>query len=569
MALVDYLGRPVRVEALKQEVAGPTLSGVRSIISEHPASGLTPGRLASILRQAENHDALAYLALAEDMEEKDLHYLGVLGTRKRQVSQLPITVESPSDDPDDEANTQLVRDWLERDTLQMELFDILDAVGKGFSRTEIVWDMSERQWLPNRLEWRDPRWFTFDRIDGRTPMLRGDDGFPVPLDAFKYICHDHQAKSGLPIRGGLARPASWAWMFKNYSLKDWVAFAEVYGMPLRMGRYDNGETPENIALLARAVADMGSDAAAVFPKSMEVIFGDGKQSAAGGSAEVYERLCIFLDQQMSKAVLGQTGTTDATTGGFGSSGQVHDEVRGDIENADAKQLSASLNRDIVRPIVDLNRGPPASGKYPRIKIGREESIDIPETVGAVDKLVRLGARIPESWARKIVGAPEPKADEAVLQVSGPPAIDPNADPALGAPGGPFQPGPENKGRTARPPAKAPAGGPRSSRGFSALPPASQRAFHAQGHSSTATGDALDRMIEADLGDWEPVLEAVVDPVREVLARCSTLTEARDRLTEALGAMDDGPFTELLARAGFNAHLAGLAGLDLSDSGTDQ
>jgi len=28
------------------------------------------------------------------------------------------------------------------------LFDILDALGKGFSATEIIWDTSGREWRP-------------------------------------------------------------------------------------------------------------------------------------------------------------------------------------------------------------------------------------------------------------------------------------------------------------------------------------------------------------------------------------------------------------------------------------
>ena len=37
-----------------------------------------------------------YLELAEDMEEKDLHYLSVLGTRKNAVAQLDLIVSAAS-----------------------------------------------------------------------------------------------------------------------------------------------------------------------------------------------------------------------------------------------------------------------------------------------------------------------------------------------------------------------------------------------------------------------------------------------------------------------------------------
>ncbi len=61
--------------------------------------------------------------------------------------------------------------------------------------------------------------------------LRGDIGIqPMtePLLPYKFIVHVAKAKAGLPIRGGLARAAGWTYLFKNYVLKDWVTFAEVY-----------------------------------------------------------------------------------------------------------------------------------------------------------------------------------------------------------------------------------------------------------------------------------------------------------------------------------------------------
>ena len=117
-ALIDVNGRPLRQAAqmMGREVSAPTMSGIRSIWSSHPAQGLDPSRLTQILRAAENGDATAYLELAEEMEEKDLHYLGLMGTRKRQVSQLPVTVEAAGDSSEDEGDAQLARDWLLRPT---------------------------------------------------------------------------------------------------------------------------------------------------------------------------------------------------------------------------------------------------------------------------------------------------------------------------------------------------------------------------------------------------------------------------------------------------------------------
>ncbi|PZU56036.1 MAG: DUF935 domain-containing protein, partial [Sphingobium sp.] len=83
--LVDHRGQPLRREVLTKEVAGPTLAGLRSPIAGYPGDGLTPVRLAQILRGADHGDPRSYFELAEQIEERDPHYVGVLSTRKRSV----------------------------------------------------------------------------------------------------------------------------------------------------------------------------------------------------------------------------------------------------------------------------------------------------------------------------------------------------------------------------------------------------------------------------------------------------------------------------------------------------
>src|SRR5690606_4998872 len=104
----------------------------------YPGDGLDPRRLATILREADEGEPLRYFELAETIEERDLHYAGVLGTRKRSVAQLDVQVDSASDEAADVDRADMVREWLGRDELQDEMFDMLDCIGKGISITEIV-----------------------------------------------------------------------------------------------------------------------------------------------------------------------------------------------------------------------------------------------------------------------------------------------------------------------------------------------------------------------------------------------------------------------------------------------
>ncbi|MBP0483952.1 DUF935 domain-containing protein [Sagittula salina] len=410
--LLDQWGRPVKRAVLTQEVAGPTLGGVRSPLTGSPGDGLNPRRLAQILREAETGDPLRYLELAEIIEERDLHYVGVLGTRRRSVTGLDISVEDASADPIDVEAGKLIRDWVQREELQDEMFDILDAIGKGYSFTEIIWDRSMGQFMPTRLEWRDPRWFRFDRRDLRTPMMLDEHGPEVPLPAFKFITAQIRAKSGIPARGGLARPVTWAYLFKKFTERDWAIFVQTYGQPLRLGKYPTGASEEDRRTLFRAVANIAGDCAGIVPEGVEIEFIQTGQVSS--SVQLYEQRADWLDKQVSKAVLGQTATTDAVTGGLGS-GAEHRLVQEDIERADAKALAAAINRDLIRPIVDLNF--PGHGRYPRVVIARPEAEDVTAWMQNVDTAVGLGLSVAEDDVYAKLGLRRPAEGARTLSKS--------------------------------------------------------------------------------------------------------------------------------------------------------
>ena len=407
MPLLDQYGRPIDKGILKEEVAAPSLAGVRQVIGDHPEQGLTPPRLARLLLDAEQGEPLAYLELAEAMEEKYLHYASVLGVRKRAVSGLEIQIDAASDASEDVKAADLVREAFARDTIQDEMIDILDSVGKGYSATEIIWRLDGRQWMPERLEWRDPRWFRPSLADGTTLLLRENEA-DRPLDPFKFIKHYAKAKSGIPVRAGLARLVSWVYLFQNFSIKDWVVFAETFGHPIRIGRYESGASAEDRRVLLNAVSSIGTDLAGIIPRTMEVELIEAKLT---GNVDLFERLCNYLDRQVSKAVIGQTATTDAIAGGH-AVGKVHDDVREDIRDADARQLVATLRRDLVRPIIDLNMGP--RPVYPTLKLVAPDDIPLKERIDGLRTFVAMGLKVQMSEVRDMLGFADPEAGAELL-----------------------------------------------------------------------------------------------------------------------------------------------------------
>lgn len=423
--LLDQYGRPIRRSALRGERAAPTRTGVRSVQAGSRSLGtITPARLAEILRKAETPGygaAEDYVELAEIMEERDPHYFGVVQTRRRQVAQLGVTIEPASDAASDVADADLVRRYFAREELEDELYDLLDAISKGWAIAEIIWDVSASQWMPARLVHRLPQWFDWDADSGTRLQLRDEGGWS-DLPPWKFVVHAPQAKSGLPIRSGLARVAAWTWLFKNLAVKDWARFCEAYGHPIRVGRFPASASADDRATLYRAVQQIAADAAAILPEGMTIDFVGDVQ--ARGRSEIFGDLIAYLDAQISVAVLGQTLTTQGSDGGSGSYalGQVHDRVRRDIERSDARQLAATLRRDLVIPMVSLNHGP--RDAWPRVLIERKDPADVALVSQALERLVPLGLRVRADDARSMLGLEAPGDDDDVLAPpdAGPPAM---------------------------------------------------------------------------------------------------------------------------------------------------
>ncbi|PTE15942.1 DUF935 domain-containing protein [Pseudogemmobacter blasticus] len=503
MAILDAYGRPIRLQRLTERLAEAGLTGVRQIWHGSTASGLTPQRLASILSACDQGDLREFLTLAEEMEERDPHYMSVLGTRKRVVSGVTPIVKPGGDDAQSKKIAEAVRTELaEHEGLPDLIEDMLDALGKSYSVVEIDWDRSARLWTPGEFIYCDPRHFTFDRATGREIRLL-DETAPVdglPLEPAKFITHRSRIKSGLTFRGGLARVVAFSWMCKAYTLKDWIAFIETYGLPLRLGRYGPEATAEDVRKLFQAVANIGTDAAAVLPKSMEIDFENGP--TATGTA-IFESFARWADEQVSKAVLGQTMTADS--GSSEAQAKVHNEVRHDIAASDARAVTGTLNRDLVRPFVDLNFG--VQAVYPRLVFTVDEPEDAKAKVEGAVSLAGIGVKFKATELRQTLGYTDPAEGDEVVG-----------------------------GLASQPPAAAP--------GKLALNREAPRA------------PDIEEIAADMLEDWQELADGLQDAVGTAVDGATSYEDLLARLPEALRHMPTGLAVETLVKGMFKARVVG-------------
>ncbi|MEE8170369.1 MAG: DUF935 family protein [Phycisphaerae bacterium] len=389
----------------------------------YPADGLTPQRLLTILRNADQGDLDDQMALYEQMEEKDAHLYSVAQTRRLAVLGLPwrivpassVDSERYRDRRAAEETAAFCKDALHRfEDFESVLSHLARGIGRNIALAELVWEAGAEG-----LRVCDVAPIDFSRLrtalDGTLRILTAEEpinGIEPPAD--KFIIHRPHGP-GHAGRGGLLRVTAFAFLAKHFAVKDWLIFMEVFGMPVRIARYGPGATPEEKRELLDMMKLLGTDAAGIFSKSVDL---EIKQTRVPGDVAPYESICHYFNRELSKAWLGQTLTTDTARSLATARGaaEVHDRVRRDIRDHDVRQEARTIRRDLLGPIVRLGFGPDAPVPF------FVRSVDQPREPRELARVLsvavnELGMRVPSAWAHEALHVPESKSAESVLSGS--------------------------------------------------------------------------------------------------------------------------------------------------------
>jgi phage gp29-like protein len=409
MAILDPYGQPIG--STKPPKRNLATIAVRDKWYTYPASGLTPERLARILKDADAGDMLQQAELFEEMEERDAHLASIFQTRKSALTGLDWVVEPFSDDSADKRVADAFRENWEALDEEDLLLELADAISKGVSFVALAWSGRGGRFHVTGFEYIHQKHWRYD-YDLKRFVLVNDEHPMGEVPPFgSVIEHRHKTRSGAPTRAGVMRTCVWLYLFKNYTVKDWVAFAEVYGQPIRVGKYDPNTSKEEREALELAVSMIGSDAAGVISRDTEIqIIEAQKQS----SSEVYDRLVAVCEAGQSRAVLGQTLTSSEGEHGTQALGKVHNEVRLDLMRADARAIAKTLRQQLVRPWAIFNFGAEFEGRVPYLTPQISDPEDLEATSRVIVNLTSAGASIPQAWVREKFGIPEAKAGEPVL-----------------------------------------------------------------------------------------------------------------------------------------------------------
>lgn len=369
-------------------------------------------RLADHIVRSDGFFCTSPYELFEEMEDKDAHLSSLLQTRKLGVLARSRKVDAAA--PGQRA--QEIAQWVESALAAIPgwngvLLHLLDSLAKGMAVAEILWGFDGAgRLVPRQIKPRAAGRFSRGpagewRLD-EAPAAPGR-----PLPPRKFILALFGAGDERPYGKGLCEKLYWYWWFKKNNVKFWLTFNEKFGMPAIVAQHRAGLNDRERDRLLEVIDAIQTNAGVTIPEGITL---ELLESKAADGGDTYRSLAQWCNDEMARAILGQTLTSsEGSRSGSLSLGEIHNEIRRDYMRADAWLLMDIVNEQLVRPLVELNFGPEIPA--PRWTIDTAAELDLADEVGVDRQLLQMGVPLPQRYFYEKYGRPAPIGGDARLQ----------------------------------------------------------------------------------------------------------------------------------------------------------
>lgn len=288
-----------------------------------------------------------------------------------------------------------VRAILEKARIHALMRHLLDALALGYSGAAILWGEGGKEI------------YAFKKIDSSNwqfdlagnPALLTVSGKIRPLAEYhpnQFVLHTHKLQSGLCSRGGLLRPLVWLYFFKHYAMRDRARYLEKFGIPFLIARIrdDDFENESVRASILQSLAKIGSDGTGVVTAGSELQV----LNPANAASSDYQSWMDYIDKLFAMLILGQTASS-GNASGF-SRGQIQENVRRDILEADCRNLMETVNTQILAPLERFRYGTEGTLSF-HLDYASPENLT--EKAQIVRTLAESGFSAAPEWIEKTFG----------------------------------------------------------------------------------------------------------------------------------------------------------------------
>jgi phage gp29-like protein len=417
-APVSTIRPPVRDEREQRLVAPPPMVDRNPLVI---GSGMTLAYISSTMRMATDGYREAFVDLLDELLERDPHGYSVLSKRVLAVAggRVEIVAAVTEEKSADFAMAGEIASFVQAqfdalEDLPTTIASLLWGLYYGLAACEVEWERdginwtvralhfvhSRRLWYPQRSSWdlfisngayTNVDYAPMPGFSTKNPGLIG-----VRVEDFpgKFIIHQPRLRGDYVTREGLGRELAYWFALKGIGARGAAAYVEGYSRSKPLATYATGDegkpraaSKEDIKA-GKAAADAlgaGSFSSGILPDSvtMALMRVDGGISHAD-----WIGLC---NSETSKAVLGQTGTTDIGKNGSRAQAETMREDQLAITRYDAMGIGVTL-RKLARTLTVLNF-PNFPKLVPKVIVHAVENPDPDKTMDRAEKGWKIGLPI--------------------------------------------------------------------------------------------------------------------------------------------------------------------------------
>jgi hypothetical protein len=457
------------VTPVKKQKAGPGSGGrSRHVIANGMMEEWTRSAIALIGSLYDyNPDDLVLskgqgVRIYQDMV-RDPYVKAAVNLKKMSVSRLPADILPASDSEEDVDIAKFVEWTLEnmRTSLDEMLWGVMDCVNCGYSIGEMNYKVIEAgDWKGkiglDSVKSKDPYVFTFrlDDFGGVAKVIQriggiySSSGGPSPygsgslfgmeeFDPNKFLIATFQPLYANPYGSSDLRAGYRAFFIKDWAWKFRAIYMEKFGMPPIIGRFPNGTDEARRKQLEDVLDSIQNETVLTIPEDLQI---EILRIATEGRSTEYERAIQDLNKEILIGVMGSfLWAEEGKRTGARAQGQVHFKVSKLFVEHLAKMIEETINRQVVRRIVDMNYDVTNYPKW-RFEMSRAEELILELEMDG--KLKEQGVSLDPDYYYRKYGRPKPAVTDEIQplgmdpneQLDGLPdpsqqQPDPNADPA--------------------------------------------------------------------------------------------------------------------------------------------
>lgn len=341
-------------------VQAQTLPLGQAGVVNHPGRGLTVDRILSAFDAAEDGYPAEMCDIFDDRITVDGHLRDALESRVDDAARCGwVLIPGGRTKADERAAAMLADHMAEVPDLIETFSHQLRENWYGYAFSEIDWRLEERRFYPY-FKPLPARRFRFRRADDQ-PLLVNDEGAVTgtylepqgePLWPGKWWGSVRRTFQGKAVMSGLMRTAVFWSLFKQMSVRDWLVFANRFGVPFAWATHDSNITDKGRRALKKMMKNLGSDGWAMFQRGVEVTITEARKS--GGADGVHGSMINLCNAEISKLITGGTLVSENQgIGSYAATSQHGDRAYKRIAG-DAQRLAETFEACVGRPFVKFN-----------------------------------------------------------------------------------------------------------------------------------------------------------------------------------------------------------------------